>query len=90
MEKDLVYIPSITTSECFGCKETFKLYDIQKFGMDFCKFCNKNKKFYELITIPVLFKKIIEFAKQENEKIENRLVVDISRLFEELQKDNDE
>ena len=43
--------------------------------MDFCKFCNKNKKFYELITIPVLFKKIIEFAKQENVSLDQTVAI---------------
>ena len=45
-----------------------------------------NNKFVELITLPNILSKIAKFAEQENEKIEDRLVVDISKLFEELQK----
>lgn len=86
MEKDLTYIPDITTAECFSCKESFKLYTVQKIGMSFCKMCGINNNLVELITLPNILSKIAKFAEQENEKIDNRLVVDISKLFEELQK----
>jgi len=87
MEKDLVYVPEITTAECFSCKETFKLYTVQKTGMNFCRLCGIGNKFVELITLPNILKKIAVFAESQNEKIEDRLVVDVSKLFEELQKD---
>ena len=87
MEKDLVYTLDIVTSECFSCKEIFKLYDVQKVGIVLCKQCNFNSKFIELTTLPKVLKQIVFFAEQENEKINDRLVVDISKLFEELQKD---
>jgi len=86
MEKDLTYIPDITTAECFSCKEIFKLYTVQKMGMNFCRMCGINNKFAELITLPNILSKIAKFAEQENEKIDDRLVVDISKLFQELQK----
>jgi hypothetical protein len=88
MEKDLTYIPDITTAECFSCKESFKLYTVQKIGMDFCRMCGINNKFAELITLPNILNKIAKFAEQENERIDGRLVVDISNLFVELQKKN--
>jgi hypothetical protein len=87
MEKDLIYTPEIITAECFICKETFKLYTVQKIGMDFCRLCGIGNKLAELTTLSNILKKITVFAEQENEKIENRLVVDISKLFIELQKD---
>ena len=86
MEKDLVYVPEITTAECFSCKESFKLYTVQKMGMNFCQQCGVNNKFAELITLPNILKKIAVFAESQNEKIDDRLVVDISKLFQELQK----
>jgi len=88
MEKDLTYIPDITTAECFSCKESFKLYTVQKMGMNFCRMCGINNKFAELITLPNILNKIAKFAEQENEKIEDRLVVDIANLFTELQKED--
>lgn len=90
MEKDLTYIPDITTAECFSCKESFKLYTVQKMGMNFCRMCGINNKFSELITLPNILSKIAKFAEQENEKIDDRLVVDVSSLFTELQKENNE
>ena len=86
MEKDLTYIPDITTAECFSCKESFKLYTVQKMGMNFCKMCGINNKFAELITLPNILSKIAKIAEQENERIEDRLVVDVAKLVEELQK----
>lgn len=86
MEKNLTYIPDITTAECFSCKESFKLYTVQKGGMNFCRMCGINNNLIELTTLPIVFKKIIEYAEKENEKIDNRLVVDISKLLQELQK----
>jgi hypothetical protein len=86
MEKDLTYIPDITTAECFICKENFKLYTVQKMGMNFCKMCGINNKFAELITLPNILSKVVKFAEQENERIEDRLVVDVAKLVEELQK----
>ena len=86
MEKDLTYIPDTTTAECFSCKESFKLYTVQKMGMNFCKMCGINNKFAELITLPNILSKIAKIAEKENERIEDRLVVDIAKLFEELKK----
>jgi len=86
MEKNITYIPDIITAECFSCKESFKLYTVQKMGMNFCRMCGINNKFAELITLPNILNKIAKFAEQENEKIDDRLVVDISKLFKELQK----
>jgi hypothetical protein len=88
MKKDLTYIPDITTAECFSCKESFKLYTVQKMGMNFCKLCGINNKFAELITLPNILKKIAVFAEKENERIDDRLVVDVSYLFTELQKED--
>jgi hypothetical protein len=88
MEKDLTYIPDITTAECFSCKESFKLYTVQKMGMNFCRMCGINNKFAELITLPNILKKIAKFAEKENERIDDRLVVDVSNLFIELQKED--
>ena len=89
MEKDLTYIPDITTAECFLCKESFKLYTVQKMGMNFCRMCGINNKFAELITLPNILNKIAKFAEQENQKINDKLVVDVSNLFVELQKEDD-
>ena len=86
MEKNLTYIPDTITTECFNCKENFKLYSVQKMGINFCKACGINNKFIELMTLPNILNKIAKFAEKENEKIEDRLVVDISKLFQELQK----
>jgi hypothetical protein len=86
MKKDLVYDLNIVTSECFSCKETFRLYDVQKVGITFCKQCILNNKFVELTTIPAIIKQIVFFAEKENQKVNDRLVVDISNLLEELQK----
>lgn len=86
MEKDLVYTPNIITAECFSCKEIFRLYDIQNIGIVFCKKCNFDSKLTELTTLPKVLKQVVSFAEQENQKVNGRLVVDISRLFEELQK----
>lgn len=90
MEKDLSYIPETTSAECYACKSIFKLYTIQKIGLDFCKLCGVNNKLVKLTTISNILFKISDFAEKENEKIENRLVVDISKLFIELQKENNE
>jgi len=84
--KNLTYIPEVITSECFGCKAIFELYLVQKIGINFCKECNGNESFYALITLPAILKKIAYYAEQQDEKIEGNLVVDVSKLFEELQK----
>ena len=68
MQRDLTYIPDITTAECFACKEIFKLYAVQKMGMNFCKICTINYKFIELTTLPNALIKVAKFAEQENEK----------------------
>lgn len=88
MEKDLIYDLNIVTSECFLCKETFKLYDVQKVGITFCKQCTFNNKFIELTTVSAIIKQIVFFAEKENQKVNDRLVVDISDLLKELQKTN--
>jgi len=85
-EKNLVYIPKIVTNECFACKKIFELYEVQNVGIVFCKQCTFNSKLIELTTLPKVFKQIVFFAEQQNQKIDDRLVVDISKLFEELQK----
>ena len=90
MQRDLTYIPDITMAECFGCKENFKLYTVQKMAMNFCKICTVNDKFIELTTLPNALIKVAKFAEQENERIDNRLVVDISKLLIELQKEDNE
>ena len=86
MSKNLTYIPEVVTSECFSCKAIFELYLVQKVGINFCKECNGNESFYTLITLPAILKKIAYYAEEQNKKINNRLVVDISALFKELQK----
>jgi len=86
MNRDLTYIPEIETVQCWGCKENFKLYSIQKIGMNWCSLCGINNKLSELITMPNVLKKIVTFAEEKNEKIDDRLVVDVSKLVQELQK----
>lgn len=87
MEKDLISINEVVTTECFSCKETFRLFDVQKTRFDFCKLCVINSNLVKLITLPVVFKKIVAIAEQENQKINDRLVVDVSKLIEILQGD---
>lgn len=89
MKKDLVYNLDIITAKCFICKEEFKLYSVQKMGMNFCKMCSSNNKLTELTTLPNILTKITRFAEQANEKIDGRLVVDISSLFIDLQENNE-
>jgi len=86
MDRDLVYVPEIETAQCWGCKEDFKLYSVQKIGINWCRVCAINNRLSELITLPNILKKIIKFAEEKNEKIDDRLVVDISGLVKELQK----
>jgi hypothetical protein len=38
--------------------------------------------------LPNILKKIAVFAEKENERIDDRLVVDVSYLFTELQKED--
>jgi len=85
MIKDLIYTPNIITAKCFSCKETFKLYDIQKVNLDLCNLCNVNNKLTELTTIFNVIKKIVIFAEKENIKNNDRLIIDVSNLIEELQ-----
>lgn len=86
MDRDLTYIPDIESVECFNCKNIFNIYKIQNVGINFCKRCGINNKNSELTTVQKMLVKIAKFAEEENEKIEDRLVVDISKLFQELQK----
>lgn len=85
MEKDLLNVVKITTAECFLCKETFRLYDAQKNGICICGLCSNKNSLSKLFTLPFLFKQIVEFAELKNEKINDRLVVDVSELIERLQ-----
>lgn len=85
MERDLTYTLDTEIVQCFGCKENFKLFTVQKIGMNFCKICGVNNKFLDLTTLPSMLVKIVKFAEQENKKINDRLVVDISDLLEYLQ-----
>jgi len=85
MERDITYIPEITETECFGCNKNFKLYLIQKTGIVFCKVCGPNLILSELTTISQILKKIVSFAEKENQKIDDKLVVDISKLIDFLQ-----
>lgn len=87
MEKDLLNVVNITTAECFFCKDSFRLYDVQKIGIQICGVCGGNNSLSKLFTLPFLFKQIVEFAELKNEKIEDRLVVDVSELIEKLQGD---
>lgn len=50
---------------------------------DICNNQNTAKSFSELLT------QIAKFAEFKNEKIDGRLVVDVSDLFNELQKSGD-
>jgi len=86
VERDLVYVPETETVQCWGCKEDFKLYSVQKIGINWCKVCAINNKLSELITLPNILKKIIKIAEEKNKKIDDRLVVDVSELVQELQK----
>lgn len=86
MKKDITYALTITTAQCFSCKESFELYDIQKTNMDFCNVCNPNNKLTQLTTMFLTIKNIVKFAEEENKKIDNKLVVDVSDLLIELQK----
>jgi len=85
MEKDLTYTIKVTTAECMFCKESYKLYEAQKTGISLCGLCGGGNKLSKLITLPIVFKKIIELAEKKNKKIKDRLVVDVSELIEELQ-----
>lgn len=86
MKKDLINVIEITTAECFACKQFFKLYDIQKVGINLCGLCGGNNVLSKITTLPFLFKKIVEFAEEQNKKSNDRLVVDVSDLLEYLQK----
>lgn len=87
MEKDLTSLNEIVTAECFSCKETFRLFDVQKMGFDFCRLCGISNSLVKLTTLPMVSKKIVAIAEQENQKINDRLVVDVSKLIEGLQGD---
>lgn len=86
MEKDLTYIPDTTTAECFSCKESFKLYTVQKTNINFCRGCCISPKFIELTTLFVVIQNMVKFAEEQNKKNNDRLVVDVSDLLEHLQK----
>lgn len=90
MVHNLNYIPDKTTVECYGCKQPFDLYEIQKMPMNFCRICGVNNKLTELTTLPFVFKKVIEYAEKENQRVDNKLVVDISNLINDLQKGTNE
>ena len=85
--KDLTYTLEITTAKCFSCKENFKLYTAQKLNINFCGLCITSSKIFQLMTLGNILKKITIVAEKENKKIKDRLVVDVSLLVEELQKD---
>lgn len=87
--RDLVYAPEVTTAECFSCKKTFSLYKVQNYGISFCAVCGVNNNFVNLVTLPKILTQIAKFAEFKNEKIDGRLVVDVSDLFNELQKSGD-
>lgn len=85
VDRNLTYTLDTETVECFGCKENFTLYAVQKMGMNFCKVCGVNNKFLDLITLPPILIKTVKFAEQENKKVNDRLVVDVSDLLQYLQ-----
>lgn len=88
MQRDLNYIPEIVTAECFSCKKPFSLYSVQKVTMNFCRLCGINNRLSELITLPHIIVKIVKYAEKQNEHIDGRLVVDISKLLKYLQKED--
>jgi hypothetical protein len=58
--------------------------------INFCRVCGVNNKLTELITLPFVFKKVIEYAEKENQRVNDRLVVDIANLIDDLQKGTNE
>lgn len=89
MNRDLVYIPDVIETECFSCKKIFKLFSIQKTGMDFCKICNVNSRLVELLTLPIILKQIVFFAEKNNEKINDKLIIYVDDLIKKLQRANE-
>lgn len=87
---DLIYTPNIIDAKCYQCNKLFKLYEIQKMPMNFCRICGVNNKLTKLTTLPSVFKKVVEYAEKENQRIDDRLVVDISNLLIALQKETNE
>jgi len=90
MVHNLNYIPKIIDIKCYQCNKVFKLYKIQKMPINFCRVCGVNNKLTELITLPFVFKKVIEYAEKENQRVNDRLVVDIANLIDDLQKGTNE
>jgi hypothetical protein len=90
MKHDLIYTPRIIDAQCYQCNKVFKLYEIQKMPINFCYICAVNNKLTKLTTLSLIVKKIIEYAEKENKRIDDRLVVDISNLLDDLQKETNE
>jgi len=88
--RDLIYTPDITEAECYQCSAVFKLYNVQKMPVSFCRICGVNNNLTELTTLPFLLKKIVEYAEKENQRIDDRLVVDIANIIDDLQKGTNE
>lgn len=87
---DLIYTPDVIKAECYQCSTVFKLYSVQKMPINFCRICGVNNKLTELTTLPLLFKKIVEYAEKKNQRIDDRLVVDIGNIIDDLQKGTNE
>lgn len=58
--------------------------------MNFCRVCGVNNELTKLTTLPSLFNKVVKYAEKENQRIDDRLVVDISNLLNALQKETNE
>jgi len=86
MTKDINYTLPLTLAECFMCKETFNLFEIQKLPINFCNNCRNNSKLNQLTTVYLIMQDIVKYAEQKNIKIADKLVVDISDLVDYLQK----
>jgi hypothetical protein len=85
MTHDLIYTPKVIDEKCYQCDKIFKLYEIQKMPMNFCGVCAINKKLTELTTLPLIIKKIVEYAEKQDKRINDRLIVDIENLVQDLQ-----
>ena len=90
MTYDLIYTPKIVEEKCYQCNKIFKLYEVQKMTINFCHICGVNNKITELTTLPFIFKKVVDYAEKQNQRIDGRLVVDIENLIGALQKGTNE
>jgi hypothetical protein len=90
MKHDLIYTPKIIDAQCYQCSKVFKLYEIQKMPINFCHTCAINNKLTELITLSIVVKKIVEYAEKQNQRVNDRLVVDIQNLIDDLQRGTNE